>query len=74
MPSGPTHLHARFGSDAKAIELLEAAGYRMDAGFVFHPPCEKHGMSADEMDAVDYLCLEWDYGYSPEPIAEGTTE
>lgn len=62
MPQSPAHLQAQFPSDSEALEILKENFIiyrngmigRKDPGYV---PTEK------EKDAVDYLVLEWDYGY-----------
>ena len=33
-------------------------------GGVFTEPAD-HEVTATELEAIDYLCAEWDYGYAP---------
>lgn len=53
--------------DQTAHAFLKSRGYTLDDGFVYHPPTKDHKVTAQEGAALDYLWLEWDYGYSPEP-------
>lgn len=62
MPQGPEHLHKKFGDDSVADALLVKAGYRYDhEHFTYYVP-KGHNPTKDEIDAMDYLVLEWDYG------------
>lgn len=63
MPSGPAHLHARFGDDWVAWKYLQRRGFTMAKGFV-SPPFQSYVMSQMEDDAVDYLLMEWDWDYN----------
>ena len=69
MPSGPPELHARFGNDSTALELLEKAGYTHDKSFTIRPPAG-HKPTKDEMDAINYLVLEWDWGYDARNVTQ----
>ena len=51
---------AVFNDDGEACKLLESRGYRVDGGFI-RRPSKSHVPTLDELEAVDYLCQEWDY-------------
>jgi hypothetical protein len=60
MPQAPNHLRAMFSDDADAWRYLP--NFYDDRGIIRPKiagtePTEKQG------HAIDYLCLEWDYGY-----------
>lgn len=62
MPSGPAHLHERWGDDEAAWGYLRARGYTQRAGNISPPP--GRGVCMDEeASALDYLHLEWDYTF-----------
>ena len=58
----PWHNEAA-GYDAGAFEYLERRGWTEDK-FLLSPPRIPHVISLQEYGAVDYLCDEWDWGYS----------
>lgn len=62
MPQGPPELHARFGDDSNAIQLLLSHNFTIDQQFIIRPP-EGYIPTDEDNDAIDYLVLEWDYGY-----------
>lgn len=63
MPSGPNRLRERFminGSDGigEAESIIKKHGGIVKRGMIFYPPGIE---DSDFHDAIDYLCLEWDY-------------
>jgi dienelactone hydrolase len=69
MPSGPSHWH-EFWSERNEVGdggseafryLIDKRGFRCRAGVLFHPK----GIEPDALDiaAIEYLIMEWDYGY-----------
>lgn len=64
MPQASDELREKFpGHDQEAFEVIEKNFY--DKAGLIYP--KKHGykMTEREGDAIDYLCDEWDYSYSP---------
>ena len=62
MPQGPAELHEKWEDDGRAIQHLLDKGFRTSrGGVIYHPD----GIKPDDeaRSAIDYLCLEWDYGY-----------
>jgi len=49
-----------FEEPGEATLFLERKGYVIDKIFFIHAPRKP---TSDELDAIDYLCDEWDYGY-----------
>lgn len=68
MPSGPDHLHEKWGDDGAAWKYLQSLGWTHTKGVI--QPKPGHEMTDEERDAIEYLCLEWDWGY--ELIARST--
>ena len=67
MPQAPDHLRDKFPSDSEALELLHSRGYKVSrGGVIFHPDARPAGN--EEWTAIEYLILEWDYGYSRVPL------
>jgi hypothetical protein len=60
MPQAPSHLQAMFEDDRAAWNVLKD-NFTDDRGVIRPKP--GHVPSANEFNAVDYLCLEWDYCY-----------
>lgn len=63
MPQAPAMLSNMFEDDAHAWDFL-CADYTDDRG-VIRPKVSAHTPSRDQLHAIDYLCLEWDYCYEP---------
>ena len=69
MPSGPPELHryweAQAGPDRSpdgaALDFLSERGLKPNRGGVFPIPA-KRKLTPEECRALDYLCMEWDYG------------
>lgn len=64
MPQAPSYLQAMFEDDSAAFAVL--ANNFNDTGGLLRP---KPGYTPTSSDyhAIDYLCLEWDYGYEEAP-------
>lgn len=62
MPSGPPELQREFGDDATALEFIDK-NYEVGKGFVIRPRVAGYKATAKENRALDYLWLEWDYGF-----------
>lgn len=73
MPSGPAHLHERFGDDWTAWLYLRRRGFTADKGVV-SPPWRGHTVTEGESDAIDYLFMEWDWAYLPDRAPEKPPE
>jgi hypothetical protein len=63
MPQGPEHLHEKWQSDEKAMRFLQDRGYTITRGFEWKRPNVYHQPTEEEMEAMDYLVLEWDFGW-----------
>lgn len=70
MPSGPPELHEKWCArdpegrgDMAAMGHLEAAGYKLGRDWHWTLPSPDHVPTAEELSALDYLVLEWDYGW-----------
>lgn len=68
MPQAPDHLRAKFADDSAAFEALGFNFFCLPGGVIY--PKEGYVPNAHEWDAIDYLIMEWDYGYSSEPVRE----
>lgn len=62
MPQAPAHLSHL--NEVKCHDIL-AANFREICG-VYYPKVEGYKETKEEGDALDYMVLEWDYGYSAE--------
>lgn len=62
MPSGPPHLHEKFGDDGVAWAFLKERGFTHIKCVI--QPKDNHELTNDELDAIDYLILEWDWDYN----------
>lgn len=63
MPQSNERLRKKFSSDSDAMEVLK--GKFSMKHFYLYPTDPDYKPNQDEDDAIDYLCCEWDYGYSP---------
>lgn len=63
MPQAPQHLRDKFEDDGAAWAILDKHYYADKSG-VIHPKDSNRTPTPEEGDALDYLWLEWDYGYS----------
>lgn len=68
MPSGPPELHEKFCAmdadgcgDLAAQVFLHERGYRLTEGWGWSLPSPDHVPTASEIEAVNYLCWEWDF-------------
>lgn len=73
MPSGPPHLHQRFGDDWTAWRYLRRRGFTMSRAVV-SPPCQSYDPTKGEWDAVTYLIQEWDWDYDQTRAPESPPE
>ncbi len=64
MPQGPAHLHAKWGDCRNALGFL-GGRFKCVDGLI--RPLSGTIPTAEELEAIDYLFLEWDFGYDPEP-------
>lgn len=62
MPQGPVHLHEEFGDDMTAWLVLKE-DFNQHAG-VIYPKDKNFAPTEKQNRAIDYLCMEWDYGYT----------
>lgn len=71
MPSAPAHLCAKFpGGDEEALRVL-VDRFDVDRTGMIRPKFHGLVVAPREAEAIDYLWLEWDYGYSPMPLGSG---
>lgn len=62
-PQAPDDMRARWpGWDAEAIAFLEQRGWKRVRNWQWAPPTAGYIPSPREIDALDYLFLEWDWG------------
>lgn len=66
MPQAPSYLQSMFEDDAAAWRYLP--NFYDDRGMI-RPKIAGTTPVAKQVHAIDYLCLEWDYGYE-EPRRE----
>jgi hypothetical protein len=65
MPQASDELRAIFsGDDQKAFAVIKA-NFTISRGGVIYPKQIGYQMTEREREAVNYLCDEWDYDYSP---------
>jgi hypothetical protein len=64
MPQAPQHLRALFCCDRDAWDALKG-NFTDTRGLI--QPKPGHTPTEYELLAVDYMCLEWDYGYETIP-------
>lgn len=67
MPQAPQRLRDKFEHDGIAHDLLTSHGFTCGRDFCYRPPKLEHILTDEEIDAIDYLCYEWDYGYEHKP-------
>ena len=68
MPQASDELCAKFpGSDQEAFDVIDA-NFFTSRGGVIYPKKFGYKMTEREGDAIDYLCDEWDYWYSPDGV------
>lgn len=61
MPQARPELQAKFADDSEALELLEGAGFVLLPDFNWRAPAGRKPC-LEELDAIEYLIEEWDYG------------
>ena len=69
MPQATPELRQRWHCDACALKALQLAfgpspRFYLTRGGVIKPRVGVEP-TPDELNAIDYLCQEWDYGYEP---------
>lgn len=62
MPAGPPELQEEFGTDSAALKVIEE-NYTFGKGFIISPKVEGYKPTPLENRALDYLWLEWDWGF-----------
>lgn len=62
MPQAPDYLRKQFADDGEALDAIRV-GYYVDKGFIIRPRYKGYEPSERENNALDYLWLEWDYGF-----------
>lgn len=62
MPQGPPELQEEFGTDYAALQIIKE-NYTEGKGFVIRPKVEGYKSTELENRALNYLWLEWDYGF-----------
>lgn len=65
MPQASEELRAKFpGADQEAFEVIKA-NFNTSRGGMIYPFILGYKMTEREGEAIDYLCEEWDYSYTP---------
>jgi hypothetical protein len=68
MPQASQELRDKFpGDDQEAFEVIDT-NFVTNRGGIIYPKHADYKMTERESDAIDYLCGEWDYGYSPTAV------
>jgi hypothetical protein len=62
MPSGPPYLHEFWQDDSNAWAFLKTNFDEVENGMI-SPKDPKHIPTFVEWRAIEYLILEWDWGY-----------
>lgn len=63
MPQAPEYLRDKFDGDAEAFKIL-GDDFKVSRGGIIYPAKEGTRPTIEQGHAIDYLILEWDYGYS----------
>lgn len=53
-----------------ALAHLRGRGYVLDSGFWWNHPNVANEVTEEDMDAVDFLFYEWDFGWLKETLEE----
>lgn len=61
MPQARPDLQAKFADDSEALDVLEGAGFVLLPDWTWRGP-EGRQPCIEELDAIEYLIEEWDYG------------
>jgi len=68
MPQASDELRAKFpGHDQEAFDVIDV-NFSTSRGGIIFPKKLGYKMTEREGDAIDYLCDEWDYAYSPQAV------
>lgn len=63
MPQAPGYLQAEFHDDAAALVVI-SSDFKVSRGGMIYPAVEGYKPTERQYRAIDYLIMEWDYGYS----------
>lgn len=66
MPQASDEQRARWNGPDMAVTFLEQAGYKQTESYTWHAP-DGHIPTERELDAIDFLCDEWDWGGLDDP-------
>ncbi|QDH83662.1 hypothetical protein [Achromobacter phage Motura] len=66
MPQASAELAAKFKDDGDAFEVLADRFHVGTNGYI--QPKQGTEVTDDDMDAIEYLVDEWDYGYDNTPL------
>jgi hypothetical protein len=62
MPQAPDYLREKFEDDCAAWDVLDKGGFKEKNFVIYHP--EGCKPTQEEIDAIDYLIMEWDWDYT----------
>ena len=67
MPQASEELRTKWGGlggvgEDKAIAFLKAAGYKLRRDWLWVKPGPSYAPTNDEIEAMDFLIYEWDFG------------
>lgn len=62
MPSSTPERQARWKDDSNATAFLTDRGYKLTREWEWVLPTPDHVPTEDEIDAINYMVEEWDYG------------
>lgn len=68
MPSASDELRARWMTDDETKPYDQLRGRCRIGRDGTIRPIRSVDLTGDDYSAIDYLCDEWDYGFSPKPI------
>ncbi len=63
MPQATDELRSQWSDDGVAFEAIRT-NYTVNRGGIIYPRQDGYKGTSTEYSAIDYLCQEWDYGYS----------
>ena len=69
MPQASERLRSMFEDDQAAFAVIDGK-FDVAVGFIIRPVIKGYTPNEKEGDAIDYLCDEWDFGYSPKTMGE----
>ena len=68
MPQAPDDLRAKWTCESALAHLKKDGRFLEDGGIL--RPAMGVTLTQDDKDAIDYLWLEWDFGYDPTPLPQ----